>query len=84
MNEWTVLHGEGVNERRPDGNLDSLDHVHHRQPELTIKCVSLPHLVQRGALCEGVVRLLEWVPVCAEAVIANRLQAADELLPVRF
>ena len=61
-----------------DGDLHTLDGVHHSQPKLPVEDVPVPDYVERGARYEGAVWLLERVPVGTEAVVAHRLELPHE------
>ena len=78
VREGAVSHRELDDERGSDGDLHTLDGVHHSQSKLPVEDVPVPNYVERGARYEGAVCLLERVPVGTEAVVAHRLELPHE------
>ena len=68
----TVAHGKLFDHTRPEqGNLDALDGVHDKQPEVTVENIAPPDSIQSCSRSERIVRPFKRVPVGAEPVITD-------------
>lgn len=78
MSVRTGTHGQLMDKGSANCNLYTLDPVHHREAKLPIKSIPLPDGFEVCIWQERIVGLLEWMPVGAEAVVANGFEAADK------